>query len=201
MAFIVGTLGRKPDPFDFGNGSEVSNFTVATTNPNTHETVWHKIVAKGALANLCNSKLDKGSVVSVVGIINNRTYIDNHTGQSKDITEFIAQRVDIISNPLAANMNPSNQFNEFPNQSKPYYRQNQNNQHRARSGLSPQFKRSQGFQQTHDHQNYNQQNHYDHRDGFNHGGRNNSQYTHHTWVNPNEKDEEKFHQSQQRVNK
>ena len=99
MAFLVGTLGREPDAVEFENNSEASNFTIATTDPFSKNTLWHRITAKGAIANLCNNNLTKGSVVSIVGHINNRSYIDNNTGMKVSITEIVAHRVDIISTP------------------------------------------------------------------------------------------------------
>lgn len=110
-SLLVGTLGRAPDYADFENGSEVCNFTLATTDSITKETVWHKIVAKGALAGICkNQNLGKGSVVTVVGHISYRKFTDSNTGQERQVTEIIAHRLDFLP---GHGENAQNQYNEF----------------------------------------------------------------------------------------
>lgn len=155
MAFLVGTLGRNPDPKVFENGSEASNFTIATTDPITRETIWHRIVAKGATANICNNNLKKGSVVTITGHINYRTYRDSNTGVEKNITEIIAHRVDIMPSQ-SSQSNDFNAGNGFSSNKQQSGFGNTRGPRKARDNNTYQNSGNNGFNNQNNGQGYNQ---------------------------------------------
>lgn len=172
MAFLVGTLGREPDAVEFENNSEASNFTIATTDPFSKNTLWHRITAKGAIANLCNNNLTKGSVVSIVGHINNRSYIDNNTGMKVSITEIVAHRVDIISTPENAQGQQQGSNQGGYNNQDSYNNQGGYNNHGGQTIRSPYKNRNQQNNRGANHEYQNSQNNGFGQQGFgynNHG--------------------------------
>jgi single-strand DNA-binding protein len=80
QAVIVGRLGKSPERRQVGE-TAVCNFSVATSenwrgkDGNKQEsTTWHNVVAWGAQAENCAKYLQKGSLVMVVGKIDNKQY-------------------------------------------------------------------------------------------------------------------------------
>lgn len=212
MVILVGTLGRKPDGVEFENGSEVSNFTIATTDPISRETIWHKIVAKGALGNLCNNNnLDKGSVVSIVGHLYNRKFIDKITQQERLVTEVIAHRVDFLT---PHSDNATNQFNDQAQSNQHSYQDNQHgyqghqqlrspfknrniNQGSQNRGQNQGFQnrgQNQGFQNHSQNQRFQNSNHNNYSNGF--GNYQNTHNQRQSWNNEHDAHEREFHNSQ-----
>lgn len=197
LAVLCGTLGREPDAKVFPNGSEVSNFTIAVVDPNTKETVWHRVTAKGQVANACNNRLQKSTMVTVIGHITYRKYTDN-SNIERDVTEIFAHRVDIMAN----GKNPNEQFNDYPqNQQNGFQHNNQqhnNYQHNQSQGgynSTPRTHRA-NIQQRRDFggQRYQQQN----RDFNNQNNQSNYhryQQDNQQYVNPHADDERAHHAS------
>lgn len=80
---IVGNLGRDPEMRYTGDGTPVTNFSVATNRRWTNadgspgeETVWFRVTAWRRLAEVCNQYLQKGRQVLVEG----RMTADSETG-------------------------------------------------------------------------------------------------------------------------
>lgn len=74
---LVGRLGGDPETRYTANGTAVCNFTMATSEKFTgrdgqkqETTEWHRVVAWGKLAEICQQYLGKGSLVYVEGKIN-----------------------------------------------------------------------------------------------------------------------------------
>jgi len=94
-AQIIGHLGRDPEARYMPNGNAVSNFSIATTekwkDKQTGEqkeaTEWHRVVAYGRLAEVCNEYLAKGALVFVEGRIKTRKWTDQ-AGVEKYTTEI-----------------------------------------------------------------------------------------------------------------
>ena len=73
-AIIVGNLGRDPEMRSGQSGTQIANFSVATSRRYNNrdgqmqeETEWHRIVAFGRLAEICGQYLRKGKQVYIEG--------------------------------------------------------------------------------------------------------------------------------------
>ena len=74
IVILTGNLGRDPESRYMDSGTQVTNFSIATSEKwkdkdgNSHEeTLWWKITAFGKLGEICNQYLKKGSKCQVVG--------------------------------------------------------------------------------------------------------------------------------------
>ena len=88
-AMLIGHLGNDPEMRVTASGQSVVNFTLATNESfrdsggNMQErTEWHRIVAWGKLAEICNQYLKKGRQVYVEGRLQTRSWDDNKSGAS-----------------------------------------------------------------------------------------------------------------------
>jgi single-strand DNA-binding protein len=111
---LVGNLGRDPEMRYTGDGTPVTNFSMATSEKWTGQdeqqqerTVWWRVSAWRRLAETCNQYLSKGSQVLVEGRVNPdpetgnpKTYTrnDGSVGASYDVTaltvKFLGRRGD-----------------------------------------------------------------------------------------------------------
>ncbi len=96
---LVGNLGSDPELRHTPNGNPVANFNIATTDLWTNKdgqqeqrTEWHRIVAWGRLAEICNEYLKKGRQVYIEGRIQTRSWEDQN-GQTRRITEIVANQM------------------------------------------------------------------------------------------------------------
>ena len=79
---LIGNLGRDPEVRTFQNGGKVCNLRIATsetwkdrnTGENRDRTEWHRVVAWGRLAEICQAYLSKGSLVLVSGRLQTRRW-------------------------------------------------------------------------------------------------------------------------------
>ena len=100
---LIGNVGSDPELRYTTNGSGVANFSVATneswTDKNTNErqerTEWHRIVAWGRLAEICNQYLRKGSKVYIEGALQTSSW-DGQDGQKKYKTEIVAREMQML---------------------------------------------------------------------------------------------------------
>jgi single-strand DNA-binding protein len=103
--FIIGNLGRDPEPRYTPTGQMVTSFSVATnyryktaSGEQREETEWFNCSAFGKLAETCNQYLSKGQQVYVEGRLSSRTYQtrDGQTRFSNDIrvteVQFLGSR-------------------------------------------------------------------------------------------------------------
>ena len=93
---LVGRLGRDPETRYTGSGQAVANFTLATDSTykdrageRQKRTEWHRIVAWGKLAEICQQYLKKGSQVYIEGRLQTREWEDK-SGQKRTTTEIVA---------------------------------------------------------------------------------------------------------------
>ncbi len=96
---LVGNLGSDPQIRYTPNGTAVANFNIATTERFTNKngekesrTEWHRIVAWGRLAEICNEYLKKGKQIYVEGRIQTRQWEDKDGNKQKS-TEIIANNM------------------------------------------------------------------------------------------------------------
>lgn len=102
-AMLIGHLGTDPEMRVTPSGQSVVNFTLATnesfrdSNGNMQErTEWHRIVAWGKLAEICNQYLKKGRQVYVEGRLQTRSWDDSKTGEKKYTTEIICTDMQML---------------------------------------------------------------------------------------------------------
>lgn len=95
-AMIIGRLGQDPDVRYTQSNTAVANLSIATSErykDNQGEwkerTEWHRVVAWGRLAEICQEYLKKGSQVYIEGPIQTRKWEDKE-GQTRYTTEIKA---------------------------------------------------------------------------------------------------------------
>ena len=95
---LIGNLGTDPELRHTPNGQAVATFRIATNETwggkdggqVQERTEWHRIVAWGRLAEICNEYLRKGRQVYLEGRIQTREWQDQQ-GQRRFTTEIVAQ--------------------------------------------------------------------------------------------------------------
>ena len=102
---LVGNLGNDPELRHTPSGNPVANFSLATTDLWTNKdgqqetrTEWHRIVAWGRLAEICNEYLRKGRQVYIEGRIQTRSWEDQN-GQTRRVTEIVATQMMMLGSP------------------------------------------------------------------------------------------------------
>lgn len=95
-AMIIGRLGQDPDVRYTQSNTAVANMSIATserykdsTGEWKENTEWHRVVAWGRLAEICQEYLKKGSLVYIEGPIQTRQWEDKE-GQTRYTTEIKA---------------------------------------------------------------------------------------------------------------
>jgi len=101
-AIILGNLGQDPEIRSTSGGQMVANLSVATNRSYTdrsgqrqEQTEWHKIVAWGRLAEICEQYLKKGDQVYIEGRLQTRSWEDQ-SGTKKYTTEIVAQEMTML---------------------------------------------------------------------------------------------------------
>lgn len=111
----MGNLTRDPELRYIPSGTAVCTFTVATNRTyvsegeRREEADFHRVVAWGKLAELCNQLLKKGNRVFVAGRLQNRSW-ETADGQSRQTTEVVIE--DMIL--LTARNGVAPEVDEFP---------------------------------------------------------------------------------------
>lgn len=97
---LIGRLGQDPEIKTLENGNKVARISIATSDYYTdtegnkvQDTQWHKIVAWGKLADICESLLLKGYEVAVEGKLTTRNYTDKD-GIKRYITEVVIDQME-----------------------------------------------------------------------------------------------------------
>lgn len=103
-AMIIGRLGVDPEVRYTQNNTAVANMSLATSerykdgNGEWQErTEWHRVVAWGRLAEICQQYLKKGSQVYIEGPIQTRSWEDKD-GQKQYTTEIKALTLQMLDN-------------------------------------------------------------------------------------------------------
>lgn len=100
---LIGHLGSDPELRVIPSGQSVANFTLATnesykdSSGNLQErTEWHRIVAWGRLAEICQQYLKKGRQVYIEGKIQTRSWDDTKTGDKRYATEIVCSDMQML---------------------------------------------------------------------------------------------------------
>ncbi len=124
---LVGRLGQNPEMRFTPSGAAVANFSVATNENWTDKggqkqerTEWHRIVAWGKQAELCNQYLSKGRQVYLEGRLQTRQWQDKD-GQTKYSTEIHANVIQFLGGGASASNDQSQpaSFNRGPSAAGP----------------------------------------------------------------------------------
>ena len=98
-AILIGNLGADPELRQTQGGQNVATFRIATSDrwkdksgQMQERTEWHNIVAWGALADIVQQYLTKGSQVYIEGRIQNRQWEDQ-SGQKRYTSEIVANQM------------------------------------------------------------------------------------------------------------
>lgn len=104
-AILIGHLGKDPEIRTIDNGRKVAQFTLATTETykdkngeRVDQTEWHNIVFWGAICDVIEKYLRKGSQIYVEGKIRNRSYEDKE-GNKRYISEIIGDKMTMLGSP------------------------------------------------------------------------------------------------------
>ncbi|MDR9414923.1 MAG: single-stranded DNA-binding protein [Gracilimonas sp.] len=104
-AMIIGNLGQDPEVRYTQNNTAVATLSIATgerykdSNGEWQErTEWHRVVAWGRTAEVCQQYLTKGSKVYIEGPIQTRSWEDKE-GQKRYTTEVKALRMVMLDSP------------------------------------------------------------------------------------------------------
>lgn len=80
---LIGHIGSDPEIRTFNEDRKLARFSVATNDHYTNQegvkvevTHWHKIIAWGKLAQICEENVSKGDEVMVTGKLTYRSYAD-----------------------------------------------------------------------------------------------------------------------------
>jgi single-strand DNA-binding protein len=101
-AMIIGRLGQDPDVRYTQSNTAVANMSIATSERYKDKsgewketTEWHRVVAWGRTAEVCQEYLKKGSQVYIEGPIQTRQWEDKE-GQTKYTTEIKALKMTML---------------------------------------------------------------------------------------------------------
>lgn len=102
-AIIIGNLGADPEVRYTQSGTQVTTFTVATTErwkgkdgQMQESTEWHRIVAWSRLAEICGECLAKGAKVYIDGKLQTRKWQDQQNND-RYTTEIVAREMKMLS--------------------------------------------------------------------------------------------------------
>jgi single-strand DNA-binding protein len=92
---LLGYVGKQPEIKTFSNGGRGASLSIATsekwTDKKTGEkreaTEWHRISVFGALVDIVERYVNKGTLLYVEGKIKTRSY--THAGQDRRVTEIV----------------------------------------------------------------------------------------------------------------
>lgn len=100
---LIGNLGRDPETRSTPNGTQVTDFSLATSrrwkdrDGKPHEeTEWHRIVAFGRTAELAAQLLTQGRQVLVAGRLRTRSWDDQDSGKRMSRTEILVERFQLL---------------------------------------------------------------------------------------------------------
>jgi single-strand DNA-binding protein len=102
---VIGNLGANPNIRALPSGSNVANFSLATTERFTdrngarqERTEWHRVVAFGPLADTCQRFLSKGRQVYIEGRLTTRQYEAKDGSGKRYRTEIVARQLRMLGN-------------------------------------------------------------------------------------------------------
>lgn len=97
---LIGNLGNDPELKYTPSNKAVCNLSVATnekwkdkSGAKQEKTEWHRVNVWGDLAENCAKYLKKGRTVYVEGRLETRKWDDKQTGEKRQATEIVADKV------------------------------------------------------------------------------------------------------------
>jgi single-strand DNA-binding protein len=97
---LIGYMGAMPELRYIGNGTPVTNFSLATNRiwqapdgERRKETDWHRVTAWGRLAEVVNTYMGTGKRVRVVGRLEYQSWRDAASGETRSRAVVIASQV------------------------------------------------------------------------------------------------------------
>lgn len=113
-AILIGRLGKDPEVRTIDSGRKVAQFSLATTESyksktgeRVDQTEWHNIVFWGAVVDVIEKYLKKGSQIYIEGRIKTRSYEDKE-GVKKYITEIVGDKFTFLGGGSSNNESASN---------------------------------------------------------------------------------------------
>ena len=101
---LIGRLGQDPEVRYTQSNTAVATLSLATSErykdgngEQQERTEWHRVVAWGRLAEICQQYLNKGSLIYVEGPLQTRSWEDNQ-GQKRYTTEIKALQMTMLDN-------------------------------------------------------------------------------------------------------
>ena len=109
--FLIGNLTRDPELSETPSGIALCRFSIAVNRNYTNadgerETDFFNITVWRNQAENCARYLKKGSKVSIVGNLQNRSYEDND-GNKRTVTDIVANEVEFLSAKAAEETEPA----------------------------------------------------------------------------------------------
>jgi len=105
---LIGNLGNAPEMHDTESGKKLARFSVATNQSYRNaagekitETTWHQLFAWGAVAEIAEKYLNRGSEVAIEGKLVNRNYIDKE-GIKRYVTEIQVNELLLLGSKASA---------------------------------------------------------------------------------------------------
>jgi len=98
--FLVGRLGKNPEVKGEGEKGKRASFSLATSRGYLDKvsgqwseiTEWHRVVAWGKMAEICQKHLQKGDPVCIEGRIQHSIWKDDK-GLTRSATDIVAEQV------------------------------------------------------------------------------------------------------------
>src|SRR5699024_232216 len=124
-AMIIGRLGQDPDVRYTQSNTAVANMSIATserykdsTGEWKENTEWHRVVAWGRTAEICQEYLKKGSQVYIEGPIQTRQWEDKE-GRTRYTTEIKALTMTMLDSKGSSSGSSGGGTSQKPDKSQP----------------------------------------------------------------------------------
>lgn len=102
---LIGHLGKDPEILEFESGKKIARVSIATNDSyknkageKVQRTDWHKLVARGSVADHMENLLTKGNKVAIHGKLANRKY-KTKDGVEKSTTEIVVEEFMLFDKP------------------------------------------------------------------------------------------------------
>lgn len=122
--FLIGRLGQDPKCTASKNCNSIANLSVATNETRVvngervEHSEWHRVVAYGKTAELCEKYLVKGRQVAVEGKLVNRKWQDKE-GNDRYTTEVLVDRIEFLGGNGGASGGQSAEQHQQPKRQEP----------------------------------------------------------------------------------
>jgi len=118
---LIGRLGSNPEVITTKGGIQMASFSIATesnyVDKHSGEKVknieWHRIVTFGALANIVNDYIFKGSQIYIEGALQTRKWTDK-AGSDRYTTEVLGKNILMLSNKNKEDIQKTYSEKDFP---------------------------------------------------------------------------------------